>query len=503
MTDTALQPTVTGVGDRLTALQLGVQSGQLDRRTATDGERLLRRAGRRLQLAGDHTVVALAGGTGSGKSTMFNALAGLDLSATGQRRPTTQLPHACVWGPKPATDLLHWLEVPAERRIGRSSALDAGGRTSLDGLVLIDLPDHDSIEVTHRLEVDRLVGLVDLLIWVLDPEKYADESIHEHYLTPLAAHAGVMVVVLNQTDRLDPEQEQACLAHLQRMLTEEGLSAARPLAASALTGRGVGELRDLLTAAVASRQAHARRLGADLDALGPRLHGAAYPHLDPAGLEALAGGAAARLVEVAGVAGIGRAIEERHLSVGRRRVGSPVLSRRRQPAPVAPALVPRAEVTGIASGVAEQVGLAAPWDARLQRRAVNAGEGLADGIHTLTQQAAAEPVTTPAWWSRLALLQWGLLLLAFLGVALALVGSPLWALLVVAALGVGWLCARAASNSVATSAAAHRRAVERRLHGSISGLVDTQLIHPLKAEVTSYNAAQQALHDAGGPIRLR
>src|SRR6478672_9714594 len=41
-----------------------------------DAEAVLKRAGERLRLSGNHTVVALAGGTGSGKSTLFNALSG-------------------------------------------------------------------------------------------------------------------------------------------------------------------------------------------------------------------------------------------------------------------------------------------------------------------------------------------------------------------------------------------------------------------------------------------
>ena len=45
-----------------------------------EAESLLARAGKRLRLSAAHTVVALAGGTGSGKSSLFNALAGADFS---------------------------------------------------------------------------------------------------------------------------------------------------------------------------------------------------------------------------------------------------------------------------------------------------------------------------------------------------------------------------------------------------------------------------------------
>ena len=69
--------------------------------------------------------------------------------------------------------------------------LDAGREdTALRGVVLLDLPDHDSTEVSHHLEVDRLVQLADMLVWVLDPQKYADAAIHDRYLAPLAAPPG-------------------------------------------------------------------------------------------------------------------------------------------------------------------------------------------------------------------------------------------------------------------------------------------------------------------------
>ena len=66
--------------------------------------------------------------------------------------------------------------------------------------MLLDLPDHDSTEVSHHLEVDRLVELADLLVWVLDPQKYADAAVHDRYLAPLASHQDVMLVVLNHID---------------------------------------------------------------------------------------------------------------------------------------------------------------------------------------------------------------------------------------------------------------------------------------------------------------
>ena len=144
-------------------------------------EAVILRAGDRLALSRDHTVVALAGATGSGKSSLFNALAGLSCRPSASP-PDDGVAHACVCSGAGTADLLDWLDVPKPQRFARESALDADEQATLRGLVLLDLPDFDSIEAAHRPEVDRLLRLVDLVIWVTDPQKYADQVIHEQYL---------------------------------------------------------------------------------------------------------------------------------------------------------------------------------------------------------------------------------------------------------------------------------------------------------------------------------
>jgi len=172
----------------------------------------------------EHTVVALVGATGSGKSSLFNALARMEIAPVGARRPLTAAPMACVWGETGSQQLLDWLDVPDDRRMTRESVLDADDQAPLYGLVLLDLPDHDSTEVIHRVEVDRLVTMVDLLIWVVDPQKYADDALHSGYLQRMTGHDGVMLVVLNQIDRLGPDEAQTCANDLRRLLDGDGLS---------------------------------------------------------------------------------------------------------------------------------------------------------------------------------------------------------------------------------------------------------------------------------------
>ena len=232
----------------------------------TEAETLLRRSGERMRMSASHTVVALAGGTGSGKSSLFNALAGANFSPAGVTRPTTKHSHACVWGMEGAAPLLDWLGVQRRHRYARASALDEG-EASLTGMLLLDLPDHDSVVTGSAALVDRLVKLADMLVWVLDPLKYADASVHRRYLVPLAGHAAVTTVVLNQVDTLSPDQAADCESDLRRLLDAEGLTETQVLVTSATTGAGLNELRRVLAGAVAARQAATDRITADIDAL--------------------------------------------------------------------------------------------------------------------------------------------------------------------------------------------------------------------------------------------
>jgi len=239
----------------------------------TDSEALLRRAGERLRLSASHIVVALAGGTGSGKSTLFNALSGATFSPPGVTRPTTRDVHACVWGMQGATPLLDWLGVESRHRYARASALDSG-ESALNGLVLLDLPDHDSVVSASLAAVDRLSKLADMLVFILDPQKYADDSVHRRYLIPLARHASVITVVLNQIDTLPPRQVEECAQDLRRLLDDEGLNDSNVLPLSARTGEGLDILRAVLAGAVADQQAASERISADIDSLlgGYRVH---------------------------------------------------------------------------------------------------------------------------------------------------------------------------------------------------------------------------------------
>ncbi|MEU6355702.1 YfjP family GTPase, partial [Streptomyces sp. NPDC047072] len=316
---------------RLDALRelIGLSRTRLDSRTLAEAGRVLDEAAARRRLSGQHTVVAIAGATGSGKSQLFNALAGVTISETGVRRPTTAAPIACSWSDGSA-GLIERLGIPP--RLRRRPVQSAEAEAQLRGLVLVDLPDHDSAAVQHREHVDRILALVDAVVWVVDPEKYADAVLHERYLRPMAGHAEVMFVVLNQTDRLPGEATEQVLDDLRRLLDEDGIAlgeygepGATVLALSALTGDGVGELREALGQFVAERGAAARRIAADVDTAAWRLR-PVYATGRRTGLsEEARDEFAARLADAVGATAAGEAAERAWLRNANRACGTPWL----------------------------------------------------------------------------------------------------------------------------------------------------------------------------------
>ncbi|MEO6604907.1 MAG: GTPase [Aeromicrobium sp.] len=266
-------PAFTGepndVSKRLDGLTQAVAAsrGRIDEEILAPAEMLAGRASERLRLSGDHTIVALAGATGSGKSSLFNALTDLELAGVGVRRPTTSWALACAWGPDGAQGLLEWMGIPPRHQVSRLSMLDASSEdTKLDGLILLDLPDHDSTEVSHHLEMDRLVKYADLLVWVLDPQKYADAALHDRYIRPMASYSDVTLVVLNQIDRIPYEQRARTLDDVKRILAAEGLPNVDVVGVSATRGDGIDDMKRVLATRIRAKASAKGRLGSDITA---------------------------------------------------------------------------------------------------------------------------------------------------------------------------------------------------------------------------------------------
>jgi len=145
---------------------------------------------------GGTLVVGIIGGTGSGKSSLLNALAGREVASVSPVRPHTSRP-------------LAWIPVDAEP--GLADLLDRLGiaerveQDQFPGLALLDATDVDSIELGHRAQ------------------KYADPLLHEEFIRPLADSADQFLFVLNQVDRLAVGDRVAVAEDMVKRLAEDGI----------------------------------------------------------------------------------------------------------------------------------------------------------------------------------------------------------------------------------------------------------------------------------------
>ncbi|NNF62971.1 MAG: ATP-binding protein, partial [Acidimicrobiia bacterium] len=162
---------------------------------------------------GDTLVVALAGGTGSGKSSVLNAFAGAEIASVSPVRPHTDFPLA--WIPSDAGPGL-------ERMLDELSIYERASHDAFPGLAILDLPDIDSIVEWHRTVVEDLLPRIDAVIWLFDPEKYRDPMLHEEFLQRLSRHGDQFLFVLNKVDRIARDELDAVVADLTTALREDG-----------------------------------------------------------------------------------------------------------------------------------------------------------------------------------------------------------------------------------------------------------------------------------------
>jgi predicted GTPase len=142
-------------------------------------------------------LVAFMGGTGVGKSSLLNRLAGKAVARTGIERPTSR-----------EVTLFHHRSV-ALRHLPENLPIASVKIAQHDDeakrhIIWIDMPDFDSIDQNNRHLVLEWLPHIDVLIYVVSPERYRDEKAWRLLLAEGARHAWLFV--LNQWDRGQPAQ---------------------------------------------------------------------------------------------------------------------------------------------------------------------------------------------------------------------------------------------------------------------------------------------------------
>ncbi len=224
----------------------------------------------------DAPLLAVVGGsTGSGKSTLVNALIGYPVTTPGVLRPTTRYP---VLVHHPADQ--HWFAndriLPRLPRVtgelvGTVGADDTSGvrlvaQSELPaGFALLDAPDLDSVSGANRDLAELLMAAADLWLFVTTAARYAD-AVPWHALRTAQQRNTAVVVVVN---RVPADAIEAISAHLQALLAAEGLADAPlfvipevPLTDGMLPATEMAGLHDWLfelVADAATRAAIARR----------------------------------------------------------------------------------------------------------------------------------------------------------------------------------------------------------------------------------------------------
>ena len=532
------------LGTRIAALEVATRSarGRLDDALVSDAEAVIERAAGRMRLSADHTVVAIAGATGSGKSSTFNQLTGLELSAVGVRRPTTSWATACVWGSDGAAELLEWLGIPPRHQTTRDSMLDTqkeGLDKEMEGVVLLDLPDHDSTEVAHHLEVDRLVALADLMIWVLDPQKYADAAVHDRYLAPLASHAGVMVVVLNHIDTVPADRRQSMVDDVRRLLEADGLAEVPVFAISARLGDGVAELRAEIVKRVADKKSTRHRLEADLRGAAARLNEECGTGKPRSLARQRAQSLEDALADAAGVPTVVSAIERSTRMRAARATGWPMVSwvSRLRPDPLkrlhldlgaagkqlsarsrtsVPEATPvqKARVDSEVRDLADDVsaGMSRPWADAVRRASMSHLPQVTDRLDLAIAETDLGVSRLPVWANLVRVLQWVLILTAVAGgvwtvAAIAsggldsdgipdYAGVALPLLLLAGGVGLGIVLAMICRLLVGATARSRAAQADRRLREAVHEVAAELVVAPIEAELDAFRTVRNGLSTA-------
>lgn len=132
-------------------------------------------------------VVAFFGGTGVGKSTLLNRFAGETVARTGIERPTS----------REVTIYVHRSvelnQLPKDFPVDKVNIRQHQDQTRR-AILWIDMPDIDSVEASNLEIVRDWLPYIDVLLYVVSPERYRDDRGWQFVIDEGYKHAWIFVI---------------------------------------------------------------------------------------------------------------------------------------------------------------------------------------------------------------------------------------------------------------------------------------------------------------------
>lgn len=179
-------------------------------------------------------VVAVVGGTNTGKSTLFNYLVGSAVShtsvyATYTKHPVCVVPQGMLQT-LPLNDIFAdfelklWASEEDAVAEGPDNLLivreDPSGQQA-SRLLLLDTPDMDGVLLANWHKAEQIRNAADVLVCTVTPEKYADYAVL-NFLKPAAASDTTIIVVMNKLQH--PEDRAHMPMWLEPLSTRAGIT---------------------------------------------------------------------------------------------------------------------------------------------------------------------------------------------------------------------------------------------------------------------------------------
>ncbi|MBT8241215.1 MAG: ABC transporter, partial [Acidimicrobiia bacterium] len=404
-----------------------------------------------------------------------------------------------------------------------------------DGLVLLDVPDHDSVHVEHRLEMERIAEHADLLLFVTDPEKYADAALHR-YLSLLSQHGAVTAVVLNKADTLSKDDLMVCRTDLAKLLLADGIGNATILTTSATSGLGIPELKHMLADLVEDHQLALARLDADATVAATDLAAQAGPPIATSIPKNVADDLAAELVGASSLDTITEAVGKGYRRDAAAATGWPLTrwAGKLRPHPLkrlhlgggssGPTSLPAASSVSTArvnaavrnASDSATAGLPEPWPTLVRNAALPSTVALQDAVDaTIARSVRERSKKKPRWWNGVGALQALVFVAMMVGIfwLVALAAAGFFALgdipvpeigpipvptgLALGGALVGWLIAVISRRFARAGARRRARKVHKDAADAMVAVARTHVLDPIESELASRRQLTDALKDAG------